>query len=137
MPEKLVTKNAVDKTSMSIANLVKLFSTTTVLAFQILSPILTNRGHCCSVNKYLTDFLLGICRISCFLDSFTNSYRAEDETLYYEIVTRRRMWRINPEIRRTMDLSSYKLKFLDFVHAVLSVLVFASVALMDPNIVGC
>lgn len=137
VPEKSITENAVDKTFASAANLVKLLPTTTVLAFQILSPILTNGGHCHSVNKYLTGFLLGVCGISCFIDSFTDSYRAEDGTLYYGIATRSGMLTINPEINKTVDLSSYKLTFLDFVHAVLSVLVFASVALMDPNVVGC
>lgn len=137
LPVKSVTENAVDKTFAIAANLVKLLPTTTVLAFQILSPILTNGGHCHSFNKYLTGFLLGVSAISCFIDSFTDSYKADDGTLYYGIATRTGMWTTNPEINKTVDLSSYKLTFLDFVHAVLSVLVFASVALMDPNVVGC
>lgn len=136
-PEKSITENAIDKTFASAANLIKLLPTTTVLAFQILSPILTNGGHCYSVNKYLTGFLLGLSGISCFIDSFTDSYKAEDGTLYYGIATRSGLWTMNTEINKTVDLSSYKLTFLDFVHAVLSVLVFASVALMDPNVVNC
>ena len=80
---------------------------------------------------------MGICEISCFLDSFTDSYKAEDGTLYYGIATTSGMWTMNPEINRTADLSSYKLMFLDFVHVVLLVMVFALFALMDLNVVGC
>lgn len=82
--------------------------------------------------------MLGLCGISCFVDSFIGSYKAKNGTLHYGINTRTGMWTINPDINKTVtDLSSYKLMFLDFVHALLSVLVFASVAFMDPNVVSC
>lgn len=36
-----------------------------------------------------------------------------------------------------LDLAKYKLRFIDWVHAVLSVLVFGVVALKDKNVVNC
>lgn len=35
------------------------------------------------------------------------------------------------------DLSKYRIRFIDGVHAVLSVLVFAAVALRDKNVLSC
>ncbi|GLJ42788.1 hypothetical protein SUGI_0887260 [Cryptomeria japonica] len=76
--KKSSTEKVTDKALASAANLVKLLPTTTVLIFQVLSPALTNGGNCFTVNKYLTGFLLGICGLSCFIDSFTDSYQSED-----------------------------------------------------------
>lgn len=36
-----------------------------------------------------------------------------------------------------MDLSAYKLRFADFVHAFFAVIVFGVVVLLDQNTVGC
>ncbi|KDO43218.1 hypothetical protein CISIN_1g035725mg, partial [Citrus sinensis] len=35
------------------------------------------------------------------------------------------------------DLNKYRIRFIDGVHAVLSVLVFAAVALRDKNVLSC
>jgi Protein of unknown function (DUF679) len=35
------------------------------------------------------------------------------------------------------DLSKYRLKFLDLIHAIFSVLVFFAVALRDKNVISC
>lgn len=137
-PQISSTEKAADKVLVSAANLIKLLPTTAVLAFQLLSPTFTDGGNCYTANKYLTGFLLGFCGISCIFSTFTDSYKAEDGKLYYGIATIKGLWTLNSQINKsTVDLSSYKLKFIDFVHALLSVLVFASVALMDPNVVNC
>ncbi|XP_057858861.2 protein DMP6 [Cryptomeria japonica] len=135
--KKSSTEKVTDKALASAANLVKLLPTTTVLIFQVLSPALTNGGNCFTVNKYLTGFLLGICGLSCFIDSFTDSYQSEDGKIYYGFATKTGLWTFDPSISKTVDLSSYRLKFIDFVHAALSVLVFFTVAMMDTNIVNC
>lgn len=134
---KFTLETLLDKVFSGSANLIKLLPTTTVLIFQLLSPTLTNGGTCYTANKYLTAFLLGLCGILCSLAPFTDSYKASDGTLYYGIVTTTGLWTLNSEINKTVDLSSYKLKFLDFVHSVLSVLVFGSVAFMDFDVVNC
>ncbi|GLJ42789.1 hypothetical protein SUGI_0887270 [Cryptomeria japonica] len=135
--EKTRIEKMADIAFASAANLVKLLPTTTVLTFQVLSPTFTNRGQCYTANIYLTAILLACCGISCFVTCFTDSYRSEDGTLYYGFVTKTGLRTMNDGINKTVDLSSYKLRFIDFVHAVLSVVVFASVALMDNNVVNC
>jgi len=134
---KSTLETLLDKVFSSSANLIKLLPTTTVLIFQVLSPTVTNGGTCYTANKYLTACLLGLCGILCSAAPFTDSYKASDGTLYYGIVTISGLWTLNSEINKTVDLSSYKLKFLDFVHSVLSVLVFGSVAFMDSDVVNC
>ncbi|GLJ42786.1 hypothetical protein SUGI_0887200 [Cryptomeria japonica] len=127
-----------DKALSSGANLIKLLPTTTVLAFQLLSPSFTNGDHCYTANRYLTSFLLGLCGISCFVASFTDSYLSADGTLYYGFATTTGLWILNGRIdKTTLDLSSYKLRFIDFVHASLSMAVFGCLSLMDKNVVNC
>lgn len=134
---KSTLETLLDKVFSSSSNLIKLLPTTTVLIFQVLSPTATNGGACYTANKYLTGCLLGLCGILCSAAPFTDSYKESDGTLYYGIVTINGLWTLNSEINKTVDLSSYKLKFLDFVHSVLSVLVFGSVAFMDSDVVNC
>jgi hypothetical protein len=131
------TETVINKIFSSSASLIKLLPTTTVLVFQVLSPTFTNAGSCYTANKYLTGFLIGLCGIFCSFDTFTDSYTASDGTLYYGIVTKTGLWTFNSTINKTVDLSSYKLTFLDFLHSLLSVLVFGAVALMDSNVVNC
>jgi hypothetical protein len=42
------------KTFSGVGNLVKLLPTGTVFLFQYLSPVVTNNGHCNTINKYLS-----------------------------------------------------------------------------------
>jgi hypothetical protein len=134
---KSTTETAIDKIFSIWANLTQLLPTTTVLVFQVLLPTFSDGGSCYTANKYLTGFLLGLCAISCSFAPFTDSYKASDGTLYYGIATRTGLWTLNSQINKTVDLSSYKLKFLDFVHSLLSVLVFGSVAFMNSDVVNC
>lgn len=134
---KYSTETLLDTIFSSSANLIKLLPTTTVLLFQVLSPTFTNGGSCYTANKYITGFLLGFCGIMCSFAPFTDSYKSSAGTLYYGIVTSTGLWTLNSTINKTVNLSSYKLKFLDFVHSALTFLVFGAVAFMDSNIVNC
>ncbi|GAB4848103.1 Protein dmp3 [Ancistrocladus abbreviatus] len=132
-------QRAVSQTLASTAQLANLLPTGTLLAFQLLTPIFTNNGACDSVTRVLTSILLALLGISCFLASFTDSFKASDGQVYYGIATSKGMWVFEPPGAGTdlPDLTQYKLRFIDFVHAVLSLLVFAVVALRDKNAVGC
>ncbi|KAL9687106.1 hypothetical protein QQ045_031502 [Rhodiola kirilowii] len=116
-----------------LGNLVKLLPTGTVFLFQFLNPILTNNGNCHVVNKVLSAILLVICAFSCCFASFTDSYKALDGTYRYGIATSTGLWP-NPE---NVDLKSYKLRFGDFMHAALSLIVFAVLSMLDMNTVEC
>ncbi|GAU20053.1 hypothetical protein TSUD_381450 [Trifolium subterraneum] len=123
------------KAFSGVGNLVKLLPTGTVFLFQFLSPLVTNSGHCNTVNKYLSGILLVVCGFNCAFTSFTDSYTGSDGQRHYGIVTTTGLW--PSPASDSIDLSAYKLRFGDFVHASLSVIVFAVLGLLDTNIVSC
>ncbi|KAL6293288.1 uncharacterized protein Pyn_32401 [Prunus yedoensis var. nudiflora] len=123
------------KTFTGAGNLIKLLPTGTVFLFQFLNPVFTNNGHCSTVNKYLSAILIGISGFSCFFASFTDSYTGSDGQTHYAVVTPKGLW---PSTNSdSVDLSAYKLRDGDFVHAFLSLIVFAVVSLLDTNTVRC
>ncbi|KAL2254301.1 uncharacterized protein LOC105169422 [Sesamum indicum] len=125
----------------SSAHLANLLPTGTLLAFQLLTPVFTNNGSCDMVTRNMTLVLLFILAFSCFLASFTDSIKASDGQVYYGFATSRGMWLFDyPTVAASgpaIELSKYRLRLVDLVHAVLSVLVFAAVALRDKNVVSC
>ncbi|KAF2287771.1 hypothetical protein GH714_002653 [Hevea brasiliensis] len=128
-------KSIQDKTFTGFGNLIKLLPTGTVFLFQFLNPVLTNYGHCSTINKYLSGILIGLCGFSCAFSSFTDSYVGSDGITHYGIVTVKGLW---PSTNSgSVDLSRYKLQFSDFVHAFFSVIVFAVLCLLDSNTVDC
>ncbi|XP_043708348.1 protein DMP2-like [Telopea speciosissima] len=120
-----------------VGNLIKLLPTGTVFLFQFLSPFLTNNGQCYTINKYLTGILLTGCAFFCCFSSFTDSYVGSDGLTHYGIVTIHGLWSSSSSASGSVDLSAYKLRVGDFVHAFLSLMVFGVVALMDPNTMDC
>ncbi|KAI4345520.1 hypothetical protein L6164_012635 [Bauhinia variegata] len=123
------------KTLSGVGNLIKLLPTGTVFMFQFLNPVVTNGGHCNTLNKYLSAILLVVCASNCCFASFTDSYTGSDGNRHYGVVTTKGIW---PSTASDgVDLSKYKLRFGDFVHAFLALIVFAVLALMDTNTVRC
>ncbi|XP_042499350.1 protein DMP2-like [Macadamia integrifolia] len=121
-----------------VGNLIKLLPTGTVFLYQFLSPILTNSGQCHMINKYLTGILLGVCGFSCCFSSFTDSYKGSDGLIHYGIATIHGLWSSTSSVdSSSVNLSKYKLRIGDFVHASLSLLVFAVVVLLDSNTMDC
>ncbi|XP_065863496.1 protein DMP2-like [Euphorbia lathyris] len=125
-----------EKTFTGIGNLLKLLPTGTVFIFQFLNPVLTNNGHCTTVHKYLSGILIGLCGFSCAFSTFTDSYVGSDGKVHYGIATKKGLWP-GSNGGGSVDMSSYKLKFGDFVHSFLTVVVFAVVSLLDSNTVQC
>lgn len=102
--------------------------------FQYLNPLLTNNGSCDRpVGKYSSGFLVAACSFSCCFASFTDSYVGGDGVTRYGIATRVGLWPASS----SRDLSSYRLRVGDFVHAFCALVVFAVVVLLDPNCVRC
>jgi hypothetical protein len=124
-----------DKTLSGLGNLIKVLPTGTVFLYQFLSHVVSNNGDCKTINKYLTAILVGVCGLSCVFSSFTDSYVGSDGKTYYGIVTSTGIWPSTNS--KNVNLSSYKLRFGDFVHALFALLVFAVLVLLDQNTVGC
>ncbi|KAK6146115.1 hypothetical protein DH2020_019984 [Rehmannia glutinosa] len=138
-PPTTPTQTLAQSTLTGIGNLVKLLPTGTVFLFQFLNPLLTNNGKCHAINKYLSSILIAFCGFSCCFASFTDSYIDTQGNTHYGIATKKGLWPNNSssDDSSTQDLSMYKLRFGDFVHAFFALIVFAVVALLDPNSVEC
>ena len=125
----------------TVANLANLLPTGTLLAFQLLMPVFTQNGSCDSATRAMTLVLLALLALSCFLASFTDSVKTSDGQVYYGLATSKGLWLfdcpdLNFKASAAADVNK-KREFRDWLHAVLSVLVFGAVALRDKNAVQC
>ncbi|CAL1372834.1 unnamed protein product [Linum trigynum] len=135
---KNLVQRAITQTFQSTAHLANLLPTGTVLAFQLLSPIFSNQGSCDPDTRSMTAGLVGLCRLSCILSSFTDSFREKDGNVCYGLATVNGLWVIDGSSSLPPEAEArYRLKGMDFVHGVLSLLVFATIALFDENVVSC
>ncbi|XP_041009683.1 protein DMP5-like [Juglans microcarpa x Juglans regia] len=135
-----VQQRATQTLTSTAANLANLLPTGTLLAFQILTPIFTNNGACDSATRYMTLVLLVLLALSCFLASFTDSIKASDGRVYYGFTTFKGLWLFDyPDASGAglPDLSKFRIRAIDGIHAVLSVLVFGAVAMRDRNVFQC
>ncbi|KAL9447462.1 hypothetical protein AB3S75_015015 [Citrus x aurantiifolia] len=141
----------------SAANLANLLPTGTVLAYQALMPSLSNNGTCLAAHKYLTIVALAGCSIVCFLSSFTDSYYSKGK-LYYGIATIKGLHIFNKKDSEDEDEDDkadnniedgdkgtekkrvslkYKIGWIDFVHAFISLLVFLVFATTSSDARSC
>jgi hypothetical protein len=130
-----------DATFKSIADVLKLLPTATVILYGVLNPIVTNTGDCHLGNKVATAVLLPLLAFFCAFSTFTDSYAGADGKVKYGLVTPRGMLPFSDNDgaeSRGRDFSGYRLRLADFVHAAFAVAVFAAVALLaDANTVKC
>ncbi|KAL2629420.1 hypothetical protein R1flu_014106 [Riccia fluitans] len=131
--------NLVNGLYSGASNLANLLPTGTFLAFTAIAPIVTDNGTCDDpFEVYLTVATTIFFAFFCFLSCFTDSFQAADGQVYYGIVTLKGLW--TPQLPVALhpgDKEQYKVTFIDVVHAVLSVAVFAACSLMTPNIRVC
>ncbi|KAG9149592.1 hypothetical protein Leryth_021286 [Lithospermum erythrorhizon] len=131
-------QKAISQTFQSTAHLANLLPTGSVLAFQLLAPIFTNQGQCDTVGRYLTAGLVTFCGLSCFILSFTDSFKDEKGNICYGFATPNGLWIIDGSFSLPAEMAAkYRLKFIDFMHAFMSILVFAAVALFNQEVVNC
>ncbi|KAL5576677.1 hypothetical protein UlMin_018376 [Ulmus minor] len=131
-------QKAISQTFQSTAHLANLLPTGTVLAFQLLSPIFSNQGKCDPVSRFMTAGLVALCGASCFLQSFTDSFRDKKGNVCYGFATFRGLWVIDGSATLPPEeAAKYRLQFIDFVHSFMSILVFSAIALFDQNVVSC
>ncbi|XP_052183184.1 protein DMP6-like [Diospyros lotus] len=136
--DKTLIQRAISRTFQSTAHLANLLPTGSVLAFQLLAPIFTNQGDCDPVSRVLTAGLISVCGLSCFLLSFTDSFKDKNRNVCYGFATVRGLWVIDGSASLPPgEAAKYRLRFIDFLHALMSIQVFAAVALFDQNVVSC
>lgn len=131
-------RQAVSSTFKGTAYLANRLPTGIVLTFQLLSPVLSNHGVCDTALKALTAILLALCGLACFILSFTDSFKDEKGNVFFGFATFKGFYPID----RTVTISpeeaaKRKIGPFDFLQAFLSMLVFATIALLDQNIVNC
>ncbi|WVZ04718.1 hypothetical protein V8G54_018064 [Vigna mungo] len=87
----------------------------------------------------MINFLLAVCALSCFFFHFTNSFHALDGTLYYGFVTTRGLSVFKPSlpIVHVPSDDKFKVGFTDFVHAVMSVMIFVAISVSDHRVTNC
>ncbi|CAN6214175.1 unnamed protein product [Urochloa humidicola] len=133
----------VDKTLCGVSDIIKLLPTGTVTAFHALAPSFSNHGACGVASRYLTAALVGACAASCVLLSFTDSLVCCDGRLHYGVATPRGFYPFNfdgtcEERRRKFgDLPQMRVRPLDFVHALVSSVLFVVVALGNAGVQSC
>ncbi|KAK8613321.1 hypothetical protein V6N13_101086 [Hibiscus sabdariffa] len=129
----------VRKTFKGTAILSKLLPTGSALAFQVLSPILTNNGRCkTNVCQIMLLGLVTFCSGVCFFLSFTDSYRDERGKVRYGVATFSGLWVMDSKVELSAEeANKYRLKLIDFFHALVSLMIFMAVVLFDRNVVNC
>ncbi|KAL0816069.1 hypothetical protein Bca101_072513 [Brassica carinata] len=120
-----------NKSLTGLESLLKLLPTGTLFIYLLLNPVLTNDGECSTSNKVMSSILIALCSFSCVFSCFTDSFKGTDGSRKYGIVTRKGLWTYADP--GSMDLSKYKLRIADFVHAGFVVAVFGTLVLLDAN----
>ncbi|KAK6134737.1 hypothetical protein DH2020_031346 [Rehmannia glutinosa] len=139
-PPKTAAQKAVRKAFKGTAHLSNLLPTGSVLTFQVLSPVFTHEGKCKSfVSQTITLGLLGLCALACFILCFTDSFRDERGKVRYGLATFRGLWVIDGSTAAlpAQEAEKFRIRFVDFFHAMMSVMVFAAVAMFDKNVISC
>ena len=136
---KTPTQKTIRKAFKGTAHLANLLPTGTVLIFQILAPAFTHQGQCHTVtSKAMTTGLLTFCSISCFVLSFTDSFRDERGKVRYGVASLNGLLVMDGSVRLPSDeAAKYRLRLIDFFHAFTSILVFVAIALFDKSVVSC
>ncbi|XP_057534776.1 protein DMP8-like [Amaranthus tricolor] len=127
-------QGTLSKTSM----LAHFLPTGTLLTFEMVLPSIYGVGECSSVATIMTSILIVLCALSCFFFHFTDSFRTPDGKVYYGFVTRNGLAVFKPglDVEVPKD-DKYNIHFADFVHAMMSVMVFMAIALSDHRVTNC
>ncbi|KAE8697467.1 granule-bound starch synthase 2 [Hibiscus syriacus] len=133
-----VMAKGVQKTISKTSMLVYFLPTGTLLTFELVLPSVYRHGVCTHVTTIMIYSLLGLCALSCFFFHFTDSFRGPDGTVYYGFVTPNGLALFKPglEVESPKD-DKYKVGLTDFIHAIMSVLVFVAIALSDHGVTNC
>ncbi|KAL8533809.1 hypothetical protein ACS0TY_009999 [Phlomoides rotata] len=130
--------SGVQKTLSKTSLLANFLPTGTLLTFEMVLPSIYATGKCSPVTTHMIYALLGLCTLSCFFFHFTDSFRGPDGKLYYGFVTPRGLavFKAGLGVEVPKD-DKFKVGLSDFVHAMMSALVFVAIAFSDYRVTGC
>ncbi|CAH1431633.1 unnamed protein product [Lactuca virosa] len=128
----------VQKTLSKTSLLVNFLPTGTLLTFEMVLPSIYGNSQCSAVATLMINLLLTICTLSCFFFHFTDSFRSPDGKIHYGFITPSglKVFKPNPNIEVPKD-DRYKIGLSDFIHAMMSSMVFMSIALSDHRVTDC
>lgn len=128
----------VQKTISKTSMLVNFLPTGTLLTFEMVLPSVSGNGLCSNVSTIMIHVLLVICALSCFFFHFTDSFKGPDGKTYYGFVTTKglALFKSGLGVEVPKD-DRYKVAFTDFVHAIMSVMVFVAIAFSDHRVTDC
>jgi hypothetical protein len=76
--------------------------------------------------------------LSSFVLSFTDTFRGEEGKVRYGFATFRGLWVIDGGAPlEPLSAAGFRMWFLDFVHAIVSAMIFVAISLFDQNVVSC
>ncbi|KAF8390181.1 hypothetical protein HHK36_024703 [Tetracentron sinense] len=128
----------VQKTISKTSMLVNFLPTGTLLTFEMLLPSVSGDGECSPVSTMMIHALMGLCTLSCFFFHFTDSFRGPDGKIYYGFVTPKGLAVFKPGLGLEVPKDDrFKVGFTDFVHAIMSVMVFVAIAFSDHRVTNC
>lgn len=128
----------VQKTLSKTSMLVNFLPTGTLLTFEMVLPSIYRNGNCSPVASLMIHVLLGLCALSCFFFHFTDSFRGPDGKVYYGFVTPNGLALFKPGLNVDVPNDErFKLGLTDFVHAIMSVMVFVAIAFSDHRVTDC
>ncbi|XP_057543953.1 protein DMP7-like [Amaranthus tricolor] len=137
--QKTKTQKAIRKTFKRTSHLQSLLPSGSVLIFEMLSPIMSKQGQC---QTFLTQFsvicLIIFIGITCFLANFIDSVKDEKDKIRYGFATFKGIWIIDGSMSvDPNEATKYRIRVVDFVHAIMGIIVFMAVVLLDQNVVTC
>ncbi|XP_043725514.1 protein DMP8-like [Telopea speciosissima] len=126
------------KTLSKTSILVNFLPTGTLLAFEMLLPSVSGNGKCNAVSTFLIGSIVALCATTCCFFHFTDSYR-EDQKVYYGFVTFKGLmvFKDGEGVKFIAQPSRLKAGFTDFIHAVMSAMVFVAIAFSDQRVTTC
>ncbi|XP_044468987.1 protein DMP9-like [Mangifera indica] len=128
----------VQKTISKTSMLANFLPTGTLLTFEMVLPSVYSNGDCSQVSTFMIHVLLGLCTLSCFFFHFTDSFRGPDGKVYYGFVTPKGLAVFKPGLDVEVPKEArFKVGLTDFVHAVMSVMVFVAIAFSDYRVTSC
>ena len=128
----------VQKTISKTSMLVNFLPTGTLLTFEMVLPSVSGNAQCTPVSTLMIHVLLGLCTLSCFFFHFTDSFKGPDDKVYHGFVTPKGLAVFKPGLGIEVPKDDkFKVALTDFVHAIMSVMVFVAIAFSDHRVTDC